>query len=386
MAPNQEKKPVIMQILPALKSGGVERGTVDIAKALKKEGFDPIVVSSGGLLVYQLKEAGIRHLELSVDSKNPLKILLNRSKLKKIIQENKVDVVHVRSRAPMWSAYPVCKKLGVKLVSTVHGTYGVKGPIKRRYNAAMLKADKIIVASAFIKNYLVENYHKKVKWEFLDKVDVIARGAELSVFDVEKVSQPRIIDLITKWNLPDDKKVIMLPARFTAWKGHEFLIDALAQVQGDFCCIFVGSDHGHEDYRKKIEQKVRKSGLQGKIKVVGVCKDMSAAYAIVNVVISASVRPEAFGRVAIESQAMKRVTIATNIGGSLETIIDGKTGFLADVKDSSHMAKLIDHALSMSDEEVMAIGVAARENIENNFSNQQMCDKTLDVYREVLGC
>lgn len=384
MAQDQEKKPVVMQVLPALQSGGVERGTVDIAKALKKEGFEPIVVSAGGLLVYQLKEAGIKHITLSVDSKNPFTILRNRTKIKKIIQEHQVDLVHVRSRAPMWSIYPICQTLGIKLVSTVHGTYGVKGLFKKSYNAAMLKADRIIVASEFIKNYLIENYHQKVKWEFLDKVDVIARGVDLHSFDVSKISQSRIVDLITKWNLPDDKKVIMLPARFTAWKGHEFLIDALAQVKSDFFCIFVGSDHGHEEYRKKIEQKVKKVGLQGKVKVVGVCKDMSVAYAIVNIVISASVRPEAFGRVAIESQAMKRVTIATNIGGSLETIIDGKTGFLANANDSAHMAQLIDQALNLSDEEVFKIGEAARKNIEDNFSNQQMCDQTLNVYRKLL--
>ncbi len=385
----ENKKTVLMQILPALESGGVERGTVDIAKTLKKAEFEPIVVSAGGVLVYQLREAKINHITLPVNSKNPITIFRNIKKLEKLITEHKVDIVHVRSRAPMWSAYYACKNTGTKLVSTVHGTYSLKFlrwnnflP-KRFYNSVMLRADKIIVVSNFIKNYLVENYYGKYAG-FADKVMVIQRGVDLKSFDAEKVSKNRIIDLITKWNLPEDKKIIMLPARFTAWKGHEFLIDALAQVKGNFCCIFVGSDHGHGKFRKKIEEKVVKSQLSGKVRVMGICKDMSAAYAVSHAVISSSVRPEAFGRVAIEAQAMGRIIIATKIGGSLETIIDKKTGFLVELNDSKKFAEVIDKILNLSEEEAKEIGKAARKHVEENFSNEKMCEETLKVYRSLL--
>ena len=251
------KKPVVMQILPALENGGVERGTIDIAKALKKDGFEPIVVSSGGVLVYQLKEAKIKHIKLLTNSKNPFTIHSNIAKIAELIREHNVDVVHVRSRAPMWSAYFACKKTGAKLVSTVHGTYSLNFlwwkifPLKRLYNSLMLKADEIIVVSNFIKDYLITNYKQKDKYFPMEKITVIQRGVELNYFNFSKVSKNRIIDLSKKWHLPDDKKIILMPARFTEWKGHEFLIDALTKVKHNFLCVLVGSDHGHKQFRKK---------------------------------------------------------------------------------------------------------------------------------------
>ncbi len=389
----EQKKPVVMQILPALENGGVERGTIDIAKALKKADFEPIVVSSGGVLVYQLREAGITHITLPVATKNPLTIFFNIKKIANLITEYKVDVVHARSRAPMWSAYFACKKTGAKLVATVHGTYSLNlggwkiFPLKKYYNSVMLRADRIIAVSNFIKEYLLENYKNKnqeLSPEIVDKISVIQRGVDLRYFDLEKISQSRVVNLITQWHLPEDRKTILLPARFTAWKGHEFLIEALKKMERDFCCVMVGSDHGHKVYRKKIEASIIEAGLAGKVKVVGLCKDMPAAYALSHIVVSTSVKPEAFGRVAIESQAMERITIATKIGGALETIVDNKTGFLVDVGDSNRLAKLLDEALNFSEEEARKMGEAARRNIEENFSNEKMCEDTIEVYRSLI--
>lgn len=396
MTQNQ-KQLVVMQILPSLQSGGVERGTIDIAKALKKEDIESLVVSSGGPLTHQLSEAEIKHITLPVHSKNPFVIYSNIEKIVNLIEEFKVDVVHVRSRAPMWSAYFACKKTNIKLVATVHGTYSVKFWKWQRfapkifYNAIMLKADAIIVVSNFIKEYLMQNYSKKNKAtktrifdeETLEKITVIQRGVDLNYFNSQRVSKSRVINLIQKWNLPEDRKIIMLPARFTEWKGHEFLIEALTKVKSDFCCILVGSDHGHKKFRKKIENKVTKSNLDGKVKVVGVCQDMPAAYAVSHLVICSSVRPEAFGRIAIEAQASNKIIIATNIGGSLETILDEKTGFLVEVGDSDKLAELIDKVLNFSEEEATKIGNAARTHVEDNFSSQKMCEKTITVYRGV---
>ncbi len=391
---NEQKKPVVMQIIPALENGGVERGTIDIAKALKKADFEPIVVSKGGVLVYQLRESGITHITLPVASKNPLKIFLNIKKLANVITENKVDVVHVRSRAPMWSAYFACKKTGTKLVSTVHGTYSLNlggwkiFPPKKCYNSIMLKADRIIVVSNFIKQYLIDNYKTKnqeLDPEIVNKISVIQRGVDLRYFDLQKISQSRIVNLINEWHLPEDRKIILLPARFTAWKGHEFLIEALKKIERDFCCVMVGSDHGHKVFRKKVEYAIVEAGLAGKVKVVGLCKDMPAAYALSHIVVSSSVKPEAFGRVAIESQAMKRVTLATKIGGALETIIDDKTGFLVEVNDAEGLAKLLDKALNFSESEAKQIGESARQHIEQNFSNEKMCEDTIKIYKSLIS-
>jgi glycosyltransferase involved in cell wall biosynthesis len=387
---SQEKKPVVMQILPGLQSGGVERGVIDIAKALKKSDFEPIVVSKGGILVYQLREAGIAHIELPVHSKNPLTIYSNNKKIAKLIAEYHVDIVHVRSRAPMWSAYFACKKTHTKLVATVHGTYSLNlfgwkiFPLKRIYNALMLKADEIIAVSGFIKDYLIKNYQKNHLTSLADKIVTIQRGAELGYFDYAKVSKSRIIDLSKKWHLPDDKKIILMPARFTAWKGHEFLIEALSQVKNDFFCVMIGSDHGHKKFRKRIENKIVEKNLAGKVQLCGICKDMPTAYAVSHLVVCPSVRAEAFGRIAIEAQASSRIIIATKIGGSLETVIDGKTGFLVEVGDVEKFAQLIDKALEMPKEEADEMGVAGRKNIEENFSNEKMCNETIKVYREVL--
>lgn len=382
-----EKKTVVMQILPALENGGVERGTIDIAKALKKEGFKPIVASKGGVLVYQLREAGITHIELPLNSKNPLKIFFNIDRIAKIINEHKVDIVHVRSRAPMWSAYFACKKTKTKLVSTVHGTYSLKFsrwevfPLKRIYNEIMLKADHVIAVSNFIKSYILKNYLIDVS----NKITVIQRGADLNYFNPKAASNSRIIDLIKKWNLPEDKKIILMPARFTSWKGHEFLIESLGKVNNDFFCVMLGSDHGHKAFRKKVEQLIVKKNLEEKIRIVGLCKDMQTAYALAHLVVCPSIRPEAFGRISIEAQASGKIMIATAIGGSLDTIIENKTGFLVDVGDTQKFAELIDNVLAMPREEADAIGVAARKHIEENFSNDKMCQSTIEVYRSLLS-
>ena len=383
----ERKKTVVMQILPALESGGVERGTIDIAKALKKADFEPIVVSKGGILVYQLREAGIKHIELPVHSKNPITVYFNNKKLAKLIKENNVDIIHVRSRAPMWSSYFACKKTATKLVATVHGTYSLKFwkwkifPPKRAYNSIMLKADAVIAVSDFIKNYLSQNYS-----EYREaKTTVIQRGADLGYFNYAKVSKNRIIDLSKKWHLPDDKKIILMPARFTAWKGHEFLIEALTKVKSDFLCVMVGSDHGHKQFRKKLEGKIIDKKLEGKVRIVGVCKDMPTAYALSHLAVCPSLRAEAFGRIAIEAQASNRIIIATKIGGALETIIDGKTGFLVEVGDVEGFAKVIDQVLEMPKDETDKIGIDARKNVTDNFSNEKMCNETLKIYRSLLG-
>lgn len=382
------KKITVLQVLPSLESGGVERGTIDIAKFLKKENFEPIVASAGGVLVYDLKEANINHIALtSLKRKDPISILLNIFKLKEIIIKNQVDIVHVRSRAVAWSVYFAIKKTNCKLVSTVHGSYSLDFLkirnffLKKFYNSAMLKADRVIAVSNFIKTYLLKNY----SGNHCNKISVVQRGVDIVYFNPERVSKNRVIDLSKKWNLPEDKKIILMPARYTAWKGHEFLIQSLTHVKNDFFCVMVGSDHGHQRYRKKIEQKIIEKNLASKVRVVDNCRDMPAAFAVAHFVVSPSIRPEAFGRIAIESQASAKIIVATKIGGALETIIEGQTGFLVDVGDHTGFAQIIDNILQMDKSFVDEMGNKGRENIEKNFSNKKMCDATIEIYRQLLG-
>jgi len=241
----------------------------------------------------------------------------------------------------------------------------------------MLKADRVIAVSNFIKSYLLKNY----PGELSGKLTVIQRGADLNYFNAKAVSNSLVVELMKKWHLPEDKKIILMPARFTAWKGHEFLLETLTKVKNDFCCVLVGSDHGHKAFRKKIEQLVVKKELEGKVRIVGLCKDMQTAYSIAHLVVCPSIRPEAFGRISIEAQALGKIIIATKIGGSLDTIIEDKTGFLVDVGDTQKFAELIDRVLEMSEAETDLIGDAAHKNIVENFSNEKMCRLTIDLYK-----
>lgn len=381
------KKMVIMQVLPELNSGGVERGTVDIANFLVKSGHTSIVVSAGGKLeVFLNKE--VRHIKMNVDSKNPFMIFLNIYRIKRLIKKNKVDILHVRSRAPAWSCYYAVKNTKTKLLNTFHGTHSLNligkknSNLKKKYNEIMLKGDKIIAVSNFIKNYLKENYPETFDEK---KVEVVHRGADLNIFDPAKIAREAKVNLIKKWQIPEDKKLIMLPGRITAWKGHEFLIDALKLLnRDDYLCLFVGDFSNKGDYKKRLEQKITSSNLEGKVRFVGSTNAMAAAYSIFDVIISASTQPEAFGRIAIEAQAMKKVIIATNIGGSIETIIDGQTGFLVDVTNPLHLAQKIDEILSKKHEDREKIGEVARKNVIENFSNDLMCQRTLKIYQNLI--
>jgi glycosyltransferase involved in cell wall biosynthesis len=389
-------KKTIIQILPALNSGGVERGVVDIAKAVDKSGFKSIVLSSGGLMVGQFSGTNIKHILLPLGSKNPFTIYSNIAKIAKIIEENQADLIHIRSRAPGWSAYFAWKKLQkngnkCQMISSVHGSYSLNlfsdkiSKLKLKYNSVMLKPKFIIVVSNFIKNYVATNY-SNLENLMNKEIRVIHRGVDVDYFSALKVSKYRITDLISKWGLPDDKQIIMLPARITGWKGHEFLISALAKVQNpNFFCIMVGGVFGHDKFASKIEQQIKEKNLQGKVKLVGQTKDMPAAYLVSDVVISASIKPEAFGRIAIEAGSMGRIIIATNIGGSLETVLDKKTGFLIEVNDADGLAKTIDQVLTMDENDKKKMQEDATKHITENFSNQKMLQKTIEFYQQILS-
>lgn len=385
---NLAKSFIVMQVLPALNSGGVERGTVDIANFLVKSGKKSIVVSSGGRLELFLNKE-VKHIKMPVDSKNPFTIFLNIYKLRKLILENNVDILHVRSRAPAWSCFYAIQKTKCKFLSTFHGTHSLNfigstpSAIKKAYNQIMLKASKVIAVSNFIKDYLRDNYAENFSE---DKVEVVHRGVDVKVFDPAKISREAKVNLIKQWQIPDDKKLIMLPGRITPWKGHEFLIDSLRMLKrDDYFCLFVGDFASKGEYKKKLEQKITDLKLEGKVRFVGSTSAMATAYSICDVIISASIHPEAFGRVAIEAQAMKKVVIATNIGGSIETVIDGKTGFLVEPNNTRDLANRIDEILSLEQSQREEIGQRARDHVVENFSNDLMFNRTLKIYQNLLA-
>ena len=384
------EKKTILQIIPSLVSGGIERGVTEINSYLVKNNFNSIVLSSGGKMTYQIKQNGGKSIELNVATKNPFKIWTNIKKIKQIIIDNKVDIVHVRSRAPAWSAYYACKLLNVPLISTIHGNYSMGSfPFKwfkRKYNSFIFKADWIICVSNYIKEYSFENY-KSFREKFIEnKTRIIPRGVDINLFDPNNVSQARIVGLTKSLQLPDDKSIILLPGRLTEWKGQLYFLDILEKIKNkDFVCLIVGDSKGHEKYKKRLEDKIIKLKLNNCVRLENNITDMSAAYMISDVVVSSSIRGEAFGRVVPEAQAMKRMVVATSIGGSLETIIDGKTGWLVDPKDKDKFAETIDMILDMSTEEILKRGEQARQHIVNNYTTDRMCLKTVELYDEIKG-
>ncbi len=371
----------VLQVLPALETGGVERGTVDVANAVVAAGGRSIVASAGGRMEHELSRGGAEHVTLPVDSKNPLVMRANIRRLARIIKSENVDVVHARSRAPAWSAIAAANKTGRRFVTTFHGTYGNRNLFKRRYNSVMTRGERVIAISDFIAGHMREVYGVPA-----GKIRVIHRGVDIARFDPAKVSQERIIALSERWRLPDGMPVVMLPGRLTRWKGQRVFIDAVKLLTNhDVRCLIVGSDQGRDAYRKKLINEIEGAGLGGKIHVIDHCDDMPAAYMLTDVVISASIEPEAFGRVVSEAQALGRPVIATDHGGTRETIIDGQTGWLTPPGDAKALAATIARVLDQDPSARGAYAARAVAHIRDNFTKDAMCAKTIAVYDELLN-
>jgi glycosyltransferase involved in cell wall biosynthesis len=370
----------VLQVLPALDTGGVEQGTVDVAAALAEAGWRPVVASAGGAKVPDLLRAGAEHVTLPLATKNPLRIWRNAGRLAALIRATGAEVVHARSRAPAWSAYLAARRTGAHFLTTFHGTYNFKGEAKRRYNAVMAQGELVIAISRYIAGHLERHYAVPPA-----RIRVVPRGIDRARFDPAAVSVARMAELAQRWQLPDGVPVVMLPGRLTRWKGQLVLIDALAQIaERDFVCLLVGADQGRTRYRQALTQRVRALGLERRVFLRGDCGDMPAAYMLADVVVSASTDPEAFGRVASEAQAMGRPLVATDHGGVPEQVADGETAFLVAPGDAAALARGIARALDLDAAARARMAEAARARADR-FSKQRMCADTLAVYRELLG-
>jgi len=376
------KDRTLLQILPSLYSGGVERGTVEIARAAVNAGMNSMVVSSGGKLVNQIESDGSKHITIDAESKNPLTIRSNSKELIEIIEEHNVDIVHARSRAPAWSAYKACQKTNAHFITTFHGLHSLKGIGKRKYNSVMTFGEKVITASQFISDHIQKEYDVPK-----EKILVIPRGVDMDYFDPDKVSDDRVNALKAKWGINDNRPVIFLPGRITRWKGQDFLLDSLSRLTEapSYYCIIAGDSFRHPKYHMELTQKIIELNLGKFVKIVDSTDDMPAAYKLSNLVISASQKPEAFGRVAIEAQAMGKPVVVTNIGGSRETVINGTTGRRVDPNFTKEMSEGILKGLMLSDSQKQNIARVNRQHIFDNFSLEQMCSKTLGLYKSIIN-
>ena len=377
--------PTVLQVLPALVSGGVERGTVDMARALVQAGWRSLVVSRGGPMVRELERVGATHIELPVHSKNPLHWRATFDSLVDVIHRERVDLVHARSRIPAWLSLRAAARNRVAFVTTFHQRPAAATALKRAYNSVMVRGERVIAISHYIAERLLADYK-------LDpaRLRVIPRGVDLDLFDPDKVPAERMIRLVNKWRLPDGVPVVMMPGRITAWKGHKLLIDALGKLErGSFHCLMVGDDTARPDAKKALEAHAHACGVGGYVHFVGRTDDMPAAYKLADVVVSASLDPEPFGRVMIEAQAMGRPIVAADHGGARETVLVNETGWLVKPGDADALAEGLRTALSLGESERATLAARAIGHVRDNFSRYQMCARTLSVYTEVLtarGC
>jgi len=377
-APTKTRPPAVLQVLPRLVTGGVERGTVEVAAALVAGGWKSVVASEGGPMVREVERAGALHIELPVASKNPFTMRRNVERLAQVIRRERIDIVHARSRAPAWSALAAARRTGCHFVTTFHNAYGDDTWLKRRYNAVMAEGERVIAISQFVAEHAMQVYGVPP-----EKLRIIERGVDFNRFDPERVSHERVIRLAREWQLPDGVQVVMLPGRLTRWKGQLVLVDALARLERrDLRCLLVGT--GDSRYRQQLIETIARKGLGGLFQIVEDCRDIPAAYMLADVVVSASTRPEGFGRIIAEAQAMGRPVIATDHGGAREIVLDGETGWLVPPADPDALAHAIAGALALTPAIRLALAQHAIAHMRAHFTTQAMTDRTLAVYAEIL--
>ena len=377
----------VLQVIPKLGYGGAETGCYDIAHFLKENDCGSFIATSGGELLKFVKKEKVKVLRLPVHSKNPLIIIFNALMLSLYIIIHRIDIVHARSRAPAWSCYFACLLTNKNFVTTFHGTYNFKSNIKKFYNSVMLRAKLTIAGSNFIFNHINENYNEYLNKE--KKLRVIFRGINIDYYNPKNISVLKQEKLKKEWDLSSNKFTILLPGRLTYWKGQEKLIESLNVLIEDyniinFQAIILGSDQGRKVYSKKLINLVERYSLNKKVKFIQHCKEMPLAYSLSDVVVSASIEPEAFGRVSVEAQSMTKPIIASNIGGSKETIINKKTGFLYKFDDPRELAKCLNTVIQLSQDELKLMGNEGRKNISRKFDVETMCQSNLKEYKRLI--
>ncbi|CAH2604790.1 Glycosyltransferase family 4 protein [Rhodovastum atsumiense] len=376
------RPPVVLQVVPSLESGGVERGTVEIADAIVRAGGISLVASAGGRLVPLLIRAGARHIDMPLATRNPWAIWRNAGRLARLIRAVGVDIVHARSRAPAWSAWLAARRTGAHFITTYHAPYGEKPAIKRRYNAVMARGERVIAISHYVARLVAARHGVDPA-----RIRVIPRGVDPAVFDPAAVKGERIARLALSWRLPDDgSPVILLPGRLTRWKGQEVLIAALARMRHhNAVAVMVGGDQGRRQYTAGLLQLADSLGVSERVRLVGHADDMAAALMLGDVVVSASTEPEGFGRVVIEAQAMARLVVASDHGGAAETVEEGVSGWRVPPGDAEALAAALDTALDLSPEQRAQAGARARAAVQARYTVADMQRATLAVYREVLA-
>ena len=377
-----QEKPNILQVIPTLNISGAEQGCFDVANYLTKNGFTSNVVTSSGYRIDQLKKNGSIVNKIPVHSKNPVTIIFNIFRILKIVEKNNINIIHARSRAPAWSCYFVAKIARIKFITTFHGTYNFNNKIKKFYNSIMLRSDYVIAISEFIYNEI------KTKYAYSKKnISVISRGIDIKYLDPSKIDYKKVNNFLKDLNLENNSIKLVLPGRVSGWKGHKIAIEAMTYLREksskDFVLLLVGPTDNLK-LKNNLLRKINELKLENRVKFIGPTKEMDLVYSTADIVLSCSTDPEAFGRIPVEAQAMGKVIIASNHGGHRETIINGLSGFLYHPLNPIELANSIIKTISNEiylDEQYK---IKRRQIILDNFTDLNMCEKTLEVYNKVL--
>ena len=378
----------VLQVIPKLGYGGAETGCYDLAHYLPENNCKSFIVTSGGELLKYVDKKKVKLIRLPVHSKNPLLMILNSVILICIILIFNISIVHARSRAPAWSCFLATKITGRKFVTTFHGTYNFKGKFKKFYNSVMVRSNLIIAGSNFIFSHIKENYSQFI--DIKKKLLVIFRGINVDYFDPSTKLESEEKKLLQKWDIKDNKKIILLPGRLTGWKGHELFLESINLVNiklgyEAFNVVILGNDQGRNLYKKKLIELTEKYRMTNQVKFIDHCDDMALAYKISDIIVSASIEPEAFGRVAVEAQSMQKLIIASNIGGSNETIDDEKTGLLFESGDAKSLCDKIIQGFTMDESSLKIMGNEGRKNIMKKFNVEKMCFSTYSEYKKLFN-
>jgi glycosyltransferase involved in cell wall biosynthesis len=377
------KKLKVLQVLPALNTGGVEDGTVAVAEALAQAGHSSFIASAGGHKVHQAISLGAKHFTLPLNKKSPLLFFKMISELANIIRRENIDIIHARSRWPAWCAYFAAKRCGIPYMTTFHGAHKSNNVFKSLYNSIMVRARHTIAVSHFMNDHIRNTYSKTLQL-YDTTLHVIPRGIDPIRFDPDRISDEEAEALRKSWNIPDNTPVIILPARMTRMKGHEVFVEALCQLKHkDWFAVIVGGQPERMVYQRELEEKLKVLGLNDQVKIVPAMENIPAAYKLADIVIYPTTQPEAFGRVIIEAQAMGKPIITSNLGEPATIVKHGVTGWQFECGNVRDLAAVMDEVLSLSKEQLNAYALTARQSVLDNYTKELMCKHTLEVYEQV---
>ncbi len=373
------KQIAVMQVLPHLNSGGLVSGAVEVAKELVNSNLKSVIVSSGGYKESEILRNNSILEKLPVHSKNIFIILRNKKKIIDLIFKHNINLIHVRSRAPAWSAYWAAKELKLPLVTTFHGTYGVENFLKKKYNSIMLKGNAIIAISKFIKEHIKDEYG------ITKNLHVIPRGVNTDIFSPKQVTSARLISAAKITKIEGNDKIILLPGRLTSWKGHKYAIKAIAKIKNkNFKLVFIGDLQGRLKYKNELINLAKYLNVEDKVNFINHTRDLASYLMLSDLVLSCSIKPEAFGRTVLEAQAMGKPVIAFNHGGSVELVKENENGKLCKVADVNDLAAAIEKNLQLSAYKRKVLSNKSIRNVNKKYLTKFMCKKTLNLYKRLI--